>query len=723
MVTRDLGATHIPWRGEWARQVRRGFLPLWNPKANGGRPLWADPNAQALYPGTLLFLILPPDRGMVVFLGLHHLWLVAGFAYLARKSGASAEAAAAAAAILGTSGVVFSLTTFPNALGSFSWLPWALGVLVSESRFAARRSLGAGGLLGLSFLAGEPVTAGIGLALALAWVASKGSPVVSGALVLLGFGSVALPVLLPLAVTLDETVRGTLGTGPQALAADCLAPRRLVELIFPRLLGTPLGDAPSGFWAAASFPWKRYYPLVFLGAGTAALLFAGLRYGGAPARFWAWALGLGAAAAAAPAVPGAAVLLSRLPGGSLWRFAIKALQATVLAAVPLVARGLAYLSARPPRRRWVLLVVAAAFLVPALRPQALRHLMAHLYPASAVALQGIPDATWQWWIVADSLANAVPLLALALTRNPGLWAVAFLFSQWPLLASVHVMAGASLWRTPPAAVALLPTDARVVSFADATGSRGDTPLAQVLAFRDGLTPDYGAAYGLSYVLARGPDGLEPVRGELLAAFAEKLPPDQKLRLAAALGAHAVVLPQLEKGCLGVDGFGLCIPPRVAPPAYLARRLFPGQTLEEAAAWLAGTGFEPGADAVLESLANPVETAGGEVEENPGPPHHRIFRIRARERTWLIVQQNYLTSWRASVDGQPVKVYPANFARVAVPVPAGEHQVELWLDLWPYALGCLGPVLLAFTAGALQTWGRREAIGASGRSTQATAPAR
>ncbi|MFN3412950.1 MAG: hypothetical protein ACK42L_02690, partial [Thermoanaerobaculum sp.] len=69
LVTRDLGATHLPWRAEWARQVRNGWFPLWNPKANGGRPLWADPNAQAAYPGTLFFLLLPASQAMVVFLG------------------------------------------------------------------------------------------------------------------------------------------------------------------------------------------------------------------------------------------------------------------------------------------------------------------------------------------------------------------------------------------------------------------------------------------------------------------------------------------------------------------------------------------------------------------------------------------------------------------------------------------------------------------------------
>lgn len=723
LVTRDLGATHLPWRAEWARQVKNGWLPLWNPKANGGRPLWADPNAQAVYPGTALFLLLPASQAMVVFLASHHLWLLAGLSYLARKTGTGREAAWASALILGTGGLAFSLTTFPNALASFSWLPWALGVLLLEKKSAYQQSLqvlGAGGLLGVSFLAGEPVTAGLGVGLAGGLLLAQRQRFRVLLLLVLGFLLVALPVLLPLLAVFRETVRGSLGVSPQALAADCLAPRRFVELFFPRLLGEPLGDATSGFWAAPSFPWQRYYPLLFVGAGTAALLWSGIRRGKGQ-RFWLGVLVLGVVVAFLPAWETMRVFLVHLPGGQLARFAIKALQLSLLAATPLVALGLESLEQHHRRLRCALLVAALAFMLPGLFPEMCRSVLSVLYPASAPSLHQVPADVLRQRLLLDALTNALPLLVLAF-RATALAVFAFLAAQWPLFFATHVVSPTKLWAEAPAAVQALPQSAAIVSWAHAVDP-APSPRTRTFAFRNALLPDYGMAYGLSYVLARGPDGLEPIRGELLAAFAEKMPPEKKLRLAAALGAQAVVCNEKlsEIACQKTDRVAVCPAPRFAPEVFLAQRLFPAENLEQAVAWLTAESFVPGADVVLEGIVTPLSTAGGRVSEEPGPYHGRRFRVQAPQRTWLVVQQNYISRWKAFVDGQPVPVVPANFARLAVAVPAGNHLVELKLEETPYLLGALGPLLFLFTWFYWRSADRRAASGARARNTPATAP--
>lgn len=721
LVTRDLGATHLPWRAEWARQVKNGWFPLWNPKANGGRPLWADPNAQAAYPGTLLFLLLPASQAMVVFLAAHHLWLLAGLAYLAKKTGAERDAAWVSAFIVGTGGIAFSLTTFPNALASFSWLPWALGLLLAERKQQNLQALGAGGLLGVSFLAGEPVTAALGLGLAGALMLTQRRSLKALLLLFLGFLFVALPVLLPLLAVFPETVRGSLGVSPEALAADCLAPRRFVELFFPRLLGEPLGDATSGFWAAPSFPWQRYYPLLFVGGGTAALLWAGIRRGKGH-RFWLWVLAFGVIVAFLPAWEPVRAFLIRLPGGQLARFAIKGLQLSLLAATPLVAFGFEQRK-NTHGRQWALLGAALVLLVPGFFPEASRSVLSVLYPASASALQQVPAGVLRQSLLLDGLTNALPLLALAVSRPTALAVFAFLTAQWPLFFTTHVVTPTKLWAEPPAAARALPQGAAIVSWAQAAGP-APSPPARTLAFRDALLPDYGMAYGLSYVLARGPDGLEPIRGELLAAYAEKMPPEKKLRLAAALGAQAAVfneeIPDIF--CQKAGGVAVCPAPRFAPEVFLAQRLFPAENLEQAVAWLTAERFVPGADVVLEGIATPLSTAGGQVSEEPGSPHHRRFRVQAHQRTWLVVQQNYLSRWKAFADGQPVPVVPANFARLAIAVPAGNHRVELRLETSPYVLGALGPLLFCLTWFYWRIADRRAATGARARNTPATAPA-
>ena len=57
--------------------------------------------------------------------------------------------------------------------------------------------------------------------------------------------------------------------------------------------------------------------------------------------------------------------------------------------------------------------------------------------------------------------------------------------------------------------------------------------------------------------------------------------------------------------------------------------------------------------------------------------HEVFRVSAREKYILRLYTFYFPGWRARVDGQPVEIEvagPEGF--ITVPVPAGEHVVEV-----------------------------------------------
>jgi uncharacterized membrane protein YfhO len=43
---------------------------------------------------------------------------------------------------------------------------------------------------------------------------------------------------------------------------------------------------------------------------------------------------------------------------------------------------------------------------------------------------------------------------------------------------------------------------------------------------------------------------------------------------------------------------------------------------------------------------------------------------------LVLSEIYASGWQATVDGQAVKILPTNHALRGVPLPAGEHTVEL-----------------------------------------------
>jgi hypothetical protein len=53
---------------------------------------------------------------------------------------------------------------------------------------------------------------------------------------------------------------------------------------------------------------------------------------------------------------------------------------------------------------------------------------------------------------------------------------------------------------------------------------------------------------------------------------------------------------------------------------------------------------------------------------------------------LMLSEAYYPAWKAYVDGQPVPLYAADHVLRAVPVPAGEHTVELRYESWSLRAG-------------------------------------
>jgi hypothetical protein len=738
---RDLAATHYPWRSVWSAQVRAGTVPLWNPLSNGGRPMLANPNAMAAYPGTVLFLLGAPETVGLWHLALHHLLFLAGCYRLARRAGADPGPAAVAAAAVGTGGVAWATTPFLNAQASLAWAPWVVAMALPPPAPGApmrRRALAAGALVGLAFLAAEPVTAALA---ALAWAAValpgwgragwRTLPLAVAAALL-----VAAPVLLPLLVLYPETVRGALGAAPGALAADALAPRRWPELLLPHLLGEPLGDGESGFWAAASFPWQRYYPVVFAGAALLLTLpFVRLRRSGL--RPFAWLAVSGLAGAALLGIPAVADLARQLPGLGSLRFGIKLLVLVAVALPPLVATGSVRLRERWPiagRRLCLGLLLAVVALAPlAVWPgRLLRPLLMTAYPSARPALAERPDSALRRDLAVDLAALAVPPAACVLAgAGPAALATATLAANSLAAFGALPLDEGRRWCQEPPALAALPPAPVLAAFAP-TGTPDGGPsqpaLQRFWRFRAALLPDYAVRFGGGYVLTRGPDGLEPLRAELLAAAAAPLVSPARARVAAALGASAVIETDRIEGrpAARVDGVVIVRLEDAAPRSYLARRAIPAAGIPAAVRAMAGSTFRPGVDAVVESTGGVVEFAGGTVASATGPPHRRVYTVNADGPGLLVIQQSYLRAWRAGVDDAPVTVEPVNGAMLGVRVPAGRHDVTMGLDPRPYLAGAAGPLLLIgvwlLSSRSRSSRGRAAASDEQGRSSPATRPA-
>ena len=735
LPARDVGATQIPWRTVWREQLAAGTPPLWDPYSNGGRPLLANPNAMAAYPGSLLFLAMAPEPAAGWHVALHHLLLLLGCYRLARRSGAAPPASAVAAAAVGTCGVVWSSLTFLNLQASLTWAVWALATAVPAPPAggpALRRALEGGSLIGLAFLGGEPVTAALG---GVAWCVvvlatwerrARLAPVpFAGAACLL-----AAPVLVPLLAVLPDTVRGALPSAPGALWADALAPRRWLELLFPGVLGAPLGDATSGFWASASFPWQRYYPVVFVGAATLLCLPFARRAARPLTPWWAlFAAGFAGALALASAPVGEAARALPLVGAL--RYAIKLLGLAVLAAPPLVAAGWESLARRwrSGGRRAVRIAVAVVALVAPLAafPNAtLRPALGALYPASRAALAAIPERELARAALLDWAALALPVAAVALAGPAPLAITAAALAAGAAGGSGVLLFDRSVrWAAPPDALAAIPAPPVLAALeAPDPGPGPVSPLGRFRASHSALVPEAGTRWGVRYVLNGGPDGLEPASRELLADATAHMGANERARVAAALGATAVACRSELPGWTGARAGGLWFGAvrHPSPPAYLARRLLPAGGWLTAASLLASDGFRPGEDAVVSGVGGAAESAGGEAREAPGPPPPRRFEVTATGPTLLVVQQSFMRCWRATVDDVAARVEPANGSALGVRVPAGGHQVELFLDPLPYRIGLAGPLLLLLAAALSRRAGPSRARAAATRASERSSPA-
>ena len=125
-IIRDFGMFSYPVAYFHRQCFWRGELPLWNPFNNCGLPFLAQWNTLALYPLSLIYLVLPLTWSLPFFCLAHLFWCGLGMYFLSQRWTNHRLAAGLAGVIFAFNGLSLNFLMWPSHIATFSWLPWVL---------------------------------------------------------------------------------------------------------------------------------------------------------------------------------------------------------------------------------------------------------------------------------------------------------------------------------------------------------------------------------------------------------------------------------------------------------------------------------------------------------------------------------------------------------------------------------------------------------------------
>lgn len=693
---RDYGVLAYPFIEYQRDCFWRGELPLWNPYSNCGAPFLGQWGTMTLYPGSLVYLLLPLPWSLSLFSFLHLALGGAGLYLLARRWVGDGLPAAVAGTAFVFSGTMFSCLLWPNYMVALGWMPWVVGT-VERSWREGGRSLVLAALAGtMQMLAGVPelvlltwlLLGGLwaGACLARDAAGTRWTMAWRLAAVALLVGALSAAQLLPFLELLGQSQRdSSFATGKWPMPAWGLA-NLLVPLFYTRPTLHGLHFQPGQEFFTSYYPGAAILVLAVLGVA-----WARERRAGILAALVVFAL-LMAWGENSPFYPLARAVFPPL---GLGRYPVKFLLLAAFALPLLAAWGVHGLTAqRDPnrqRRRTLLIGGTLALLV-----------MAAL--AAWAWHQPYQSARWS----AEDNANLARLQGPFVTVNVIGRAAALAAG----LGLVLAWARATLpWQRGLALVAVLLT----LCVDALTHVPNQNPTLPVAVYEAGLwesnnrrpTPDLtegrvlvspGAEQRLLH--SQVTDPTHDFLGKRLALWSNLNLLDQvpkvngsstlQLREQAQVqnlvykATNAPALPLLRM--LGVTLFSPAENPTLWVPLTNACTLVSagqGPVFADEPGRLQGL-TRPGFNPQTEVFLRPEDRGSIQVTR---PTNARITAahvargkvtatVQAPEPSLVLIAQSWARGWRATVDGQPVPLLRANHAFQAVQVPGGQHVVRL-----------------------------------------------
>jgi hypothetical protein len=711
-IIRDFGLFSYPVASFQRECFWRGEMPLWNPLNNCGLPFLAQWNTMGLYPPALIYLLLPLSWSLPFFSLAHLFWGGLGMYFLARHWTGNALAAGVAGIIFAFNGLSLNFLMWPSHAATFGWLPWVVWLVQLAWRNGGRY-LGWAALAGsMQMLAGGPET--ILLTWITLWLLAAGDAITGAAApdkITLRFGCMVVLVavvcaaqLLPFLELLTHSQRDT-GYGSSAWSMPIWGWANFLEPIFRTVPSTQgLHQQREQYWTSS------YY------AGATAILLSlvALRR----SREWrVWLLGglvlLGMLLALGDDGLVYHGLRKAVPSLGFLRYPVKFTILTLALAPALAAYGVKRLVEKTPalgRFEWI----CAAVLL--------------------TLLGGLAFLDWRSPIPGGVGGETV---RNALVRGA--------------LFAVAIGALAGFMRSSGKARIILGSLLLVSMWLDfVTHTPAQNPSAQPSVYAAGwargqLKMDPQPQLGQSRVM------LAPTAQQALKTFVMGDIEKNYLLERLAFLADCNLLDDVPQ----VSGFYSLTPSdsyaaTILPYIYtnrdfpvlldflgVSQTTAPGKVFEwtnrpSAMSFITAgqkvffvneqTAFEALFQTNLdlrsivflpkeaESAVTTTRQPSAKVVPREFTNHKITFETEAGTNCIVVLSQTFYPAWKAYVDGQPVKLWKANYAFQALQVPGGRHAVKLvYEDKKLRNGGCLSAVGLMISAGILfKGRGRRPA---------------
>ncbi len=734
-IARDMQLFFVPQRRLLWAALQAGVLPLWTPFLGNGTPLLANFQSGAFYPPNWAYAIAPfygAFNGLLVF----HFLLGGAFMYLfGRATDLSRSAASAASIAYMLGGYFVSLTNLLNVLQAAAWAPAVGWSIVSHVKIRSALSFAVlVGVLWLAFIAGEPLTFALAVALtggyAAVWCWTKGSKrdlaVLVGSLALAGILLVGLSALqlLPTAEFVAQSDRGG-GLNYSEAERYHLEPIRLLHLFIPPEFGDPVYRFGRKALLVTVEPWLFS---VYLGV-VLIILIAGARLDRdrrLEALYWVAAGAVGLVVSLGDATPLYGFLYRHLPGFSSFRFPERFLFLTAYSAAMLGGMGLSAIrsTARPVRLDGVLGCGLLALLIGTRVVWS-----AYAEPIRAWGARQMPEAPffqnfdfahplWAGNLVRVTAFAAIGLLLIALYRRgifrqsllvAGLLGVLTL-DLWTAHRQLTPVADRSFYEDPPVAATLVPfTELRTnyryrSSPFDEDVTRfhtlpGLSLESEKWMWQQTVQPNLGAFHS---ILTHGSgDAIHLTRDVDRSTFLAMLPNESRwriLRLASVRWVYSFrgFEPDLYASRVRLDSLpGFIYEMRdPVPRAYLSYA--PVVVEEEIDAFNVSITreFDPLRQVALlaSEVGESTEPAAQPIDA-PSVPGILVdtgskIRVSVSPSTagYLVLTDSHYPGWSAHVDGQERPILLANYFYRAVAVRPGDREVVFSYRSEPFELG-------------------------------------